>query len=122
MTAWAQSEDMKRLAPHILVCTALLLSCAWSALGQSNSGTIQGTVVDPSGAVVVGANITIENPVSHYSRRATSDSGGRFEFANIPYNNYHLSASAAGFQPTAQDVDIRSTVPLEVKLNLALGK
>ena len=40
---------------------------------QSNSGSVGGTVTDPSGAVVPGATVSIQNPVSKYSRTATTD-------------------------------------------------
>ena len=39
----------------------------WPVQAQSNSGSISGTVTDPSGAVVPGATVTIENPVSGYT-------------------------------------------------------
>jgi carboxypeptidase family protein/TonB-dependent receptor-like protein len=112
------------LRTHLLICLACWLGCALSGLAQSSSGTVHGTVLDPSGAVVAGGVITIENPVSHYSRSTTSDSQGKFEFDNLPYNNYHLSAAATatGFQVAGEDVNIRSAVPLEVKISLALGK
>ena len=105
-------------------CLAVLVGCVVSGFAQSNSGTVHGTVVDPSGAVVSGAAVTIENPVSHYSRITTSDSQGKFEFDNLPYNNYHLSvaAMAAGFQVASQDINMRSAVPMELKISLALGK
>jgi hypothetical protein len=93
-----------------------------SDFAQSNSGTVQGSVLDPSGASIVGAVVTIENPVSHYSHSSVSDSQGKFEFKNVPYNNYHLSAVAAGFQAGAQDINVRSAVPLELTVNLALGQ
>jgi hypothetical protein len=95
-----------------------------SCFAQSSSGTVHGSVLDPSGAVIAGAAVTIENPVSHYSRSTTTDSQGKFEFDNLPYNNYHLSAAAtaAGFQVASEDVNVRSVVALEVKISLTLGK
>jgi Carboxypeptidase regulatory-like domain/TonB-dependent Receptor Plug Domain len=88
---------------------------------SSRSGTVRGTVLDPSGAAVKGASVRIENPVSGYTRSIQTDTGGTFEFDNVPYNNYHASAEAAGFQTAGQDLNIRSSVPLEVKLSLAIG-
>lgn len=106
------------------VCLVLSLGCAVSCFAQSSSGTVHGSVLDPSGAVVAGAAVTIENPVSHYSRSTTTDSQGKFEFDNLPYNNYHLSAAATatGFQVASVDVNVRSVVALEVKISLTLGK
>ncbi len=63
----------------------------------------------------------IENPVSHYSRAATTNDKGSFEFDNLPFNNYHLSASAAGFQMGVEDVNVRTVVPTELMINLRLG-
>ena len=58
---------------------------------QSNSGSVGGTVTDPSGAVVPGATVSIQNPVSKYSRTATTDRAGHFQFPNVPLNPYHLT-------------------------------
>lgn len=65
--------------------------------------------------------VTIENPVSHYTRQTTTDSLGNFDFANVPYNNYHVTASASGFSSASQDTDVRSAVPLQIKFALQLG-
>src|SRR5579863_6706092 len=88
---------------------------------QSNSASIGGTVLDPSGAVVPNASVEIHNPVSHFDRSTTSDASGRFSFANVPFNPYHLSVTGAGFSPYAQDVEIRSAVPLDIKVTLQVG-
>jgi hypothetical protein len=50
-----------------------------------------------------------------------TDSQGRFEVDNIPYNPYHLTVTARGFQPFTQDVDVRSAVPFEAKISLKIG-
>lgn len=115
---------MKRI---LAVCGLSLFcgmsSCLWNCFGQSlsSSGTVRGSVLDPSGAAVVGASVQIQNPVSHFVRMAITDGQGKFEFDNIPYNNYHASAVAKGFQSTEQDLDVRSPIPLELKIGLTLG-
>ena len=86
-----------------------------------NSSTVSGTVTDPSGAVVAGATVTIHDPVSEYERSATTDSSGSFSFPNVPFNPYHLSVEAKGFGLYAQDIDVRSSVPLSVKISLTLA-
>ena len=113
---------MKTHALEVFAFLALLLGGALSCFAQSNSGTIHGSVLDPSGAVIAGAAVTIENPVSHYSRSAVSDSQGKFELENLPYNNYHLTVVAPGFQAATEDINVRSAVPMELKVSLALGK
>ena len=88
---------------------------------QSNSGSISGTVTDPSAAVVPGATVTIENPVSGYLRATQTDSSGRYQFSNLPFNPYHLTARATGFGTVAQDVDVRSTIPLTAPMSLKVS-
>jgi hypothetical protein len=88
---------------------------------SSGSGTVRGTVVDPSGALVKTATVVIENPVTQYSRSTQTDAQGNFEFDNVPFNNYHATASAAGFTPVHQDFNIRSSVPVEAKLALKIA-
>jgi hypothetical protein len=78
-------------------------------------------VLDPSGAAVKAGSVEIQNPVSQYVRDTKTDDQGRFEFDNVPYNNYHLSVTEAGFQGAEQDLSIRSPVPVDVKLTLNLG-
>ena len=112
---------MKTLA--VCALGALILSTASGAFGQSlsNAGTIRGSILDPSGAVIVGATVQIQNPISHFVRAVATDGQGKFEFDNIPLNNYHVSAVATGFLSTEQDVDVRSPIPLEVKFSLKIG-
>ena len=93
----------------------------WTLQAQSNSGSISGAVTDPSAAVVPGATVTIENPVSGYLRTTQTDSSGRYQFSNLPFNPYHLSAKATGFGTVAQDVDVRSTIPLSVGISLKVS-
>src|SRR5258708_3663069 len=112
---------MRKLVSTGSVCIALLLSAGVSLHAQSSAGTVHGTVLDPSGAAIPGAVVEIQNPVSRYDRRATADSQGAFQFTNLPFNNYHLTTTASGFQKGVQDLDVRSAVPQEVKINLALS-
>jgi len=105
-----------------LLC--VLFAAANLALAQSssNSGTIRGVVQDPSGAVVANATVEVRNPVSQYTQTVRTDRQGAFQLSNLPYNNYHLVTSISGFQPAVEDVDVRSPVPLALKISLKLGK
>jgi hypothetical protein len=100
-----------------------LLAFGLSLFGQSggNSGTISGTVLDPTGAVVASAIVEIHNPVSHFDRSTTTDSSGSFIIPNVPFNPYHMTVNAAGFASSAQDVDVRSVVPVSLKINLQVS-
>jgi hypothetical protein len=87
-------------------------------IAQAQSASISGTITDPSGGVVPNANVTIHNPVSGYERSTSTDSLGNFNFPNVPFNPYHLSVTAKGFAPHAEDVEVRSSVPSTVAIAL----
>jgi hypothetical protein len=91
-----------------------------SAQTSGSSGTIQGTVTDPTGAVVAGAKVQIHNPVSGYDHTVTTDGAGRFTLPNVPFNPYHLTVTVKGFAPFVQDVDVRSVVPTTLNVGLKL--
>ena len=80
--------------------------------------SISGTVADPTGAVIPNATVEIHNPVSGYARSTSTDTSGKFNFTNVPFNPYHMTVAAAGFAPYAQDVEVRSSVPLDVQIKL----
>ncbi len=91
------------------------------AQSVGNSGTVSGVVTDSTGAVVPNATVTLENPVSGYSRVAKTDATGHFEFTNLPFNPYHVSITASGFGSVAKDVDVRSVVPISLNTPLQIS-
>ena len=106
----------------VLLSSIFTFISAGSAGAQSvASGTVDGTVVDPTGGTVSGAQVEIRNPITGYQQTTTTESSGAFHFANVPFNNYHLEVKQEGFATAAQDVNVRSTVPLPVKFMLTLA-
>lgn len=105
-----------------LLACACLVSTAPQALAQSSSGgVIRGTVVDPSGATVRAATVEIQDPITGFRREALTDAAGGFEFVGIPFNPYHLTVQAAGFQLYHQDVPVRTPVPITLKIALRIS-
>jgi len=77
----------------------LLLAIAVTVHGQAGAtGTILGTVTDPSGAVVPNAKITITNTATRVSFETVSSSAGDYNAPALNPGTYTLSAEAAGFQ------------------------
>jgi hypothetical protein len=110
------SYKKSRFAAFMVV---LHLGMGLSAYAQSGSSTsITGTVLDPSGAVVAFAGIELHNPVSGFKRTTATDASGKFTISNVPFNPYHLTVTARGFDVYSQDVDVRSAVPVSVNINL----
>src|SRR5882724_6829759 len=107
----------KSLVAAIAVARLTLGVISGKAQSTGNS-MVSGTVVDPSGAVVVGATVEMRNPVSGFTRTTTTDVRGNFSFPNVPFNPYHLTITKQGFASNAQDVDVRSVVPTNLTVNL----
>ena len=113
-----------RLFSRFFLCV-FLMSIATATIAPAQelggAGTVQGTVKDPSGAVMTAVTVTIVNPVSGFRRETTTDEMGRFVFRNLPPNPYHVSAGAQGFETLEQDVDVRTAIPINVDLTLKLA-
>ncbi len=110
---------MKRVLFSI---AALIALSAAPALPQSgSSGSITGTVSDPSGATVAGASVQAKNGVTGFDRTVTTDASGAFRFIGIAPNNYRVIVTAKGFQNHQEDVTVRAGVPtaITVTMNLA---
>jgi hypothetical protein len=112
------TEAMKRI---LAVCGLSLLCSGIPNFAQSSSGT-SGTVLDASGAAIVGATVDIRNPVSGYVRNTVTDGQGKFQFPNLPFNPYHVSSAAPNFQSSEQDVEVQSAIPIQIKFTLKVGE
>jgi hypothetical protein len=106
-----------------VVLHGFLIGTATASFAQElgGAGTVQGTVKDPTGGVMQAVEVKITNPVSGFARTSTTDAMGRFVFRNLPPNPYHLAVAAQGFQPLERDVNVRTAVPIDVDLSLALA-
>ena len=92
------------------------------ALGQ-NTGTITGTVQDPSGAVVAGANVKAQNPATNFTRETTSATNGFYRFDQLPVGTYSISVEAAGFKRTvSQNIALSVNDALTVDIKLEVGQ
>jgi hypothetical protein len=85
---------------HILriVLASLLLTGMVFAQGVGASGDIRGTVTDPSGAVVTGANVTATDIARGIKHTVATDNNGQYRLTGLQPANYSLSVSKSGFQ------------------------
>jgi hypothetical protein len=113
---------MKRVL-GIAALGLLAFTLTRGVFGQSlgNAGTIEGVVVDPSGAAVARAVVSVHNPLSDYRQSTLSASDGSFRLVNVPPNPYHLEIRASGFVVFSQDVTIRNSLPVQVKASLEIA-
>ncbi len=96
----------------------ILLASAKGTLAQGTSGSVSGSVTDPTGAAIPGATVTLSNPLTGYNHVVTTDSGGAYQFTNVPFHNYSLEATAKGFQKTNKEVQISSALPVTAGITL----
>lgn len=111
---------VKTFFSHLLVALmcALVLSLflPQKALAQNITGTILGTITDPSGAAVPGVYVTITNQSTNESTRAVTDQLGRYQVPYLPPGQYQVIASHAGFKTF-----IRRDIILQVDRRLILN-
>jgi hypothetical protein len=79
----------------------LMLGMAANLLAQSSGGTIHGQVLDPSGALVAGAEIRITDE-NGFARTLKSGARGSFEVPHLAPGSYSVSINATGFTPALE--------------------
>lgn len=67
-------------------------------------------------AVIPNATVHLANDVSQFERTTTTDATGQFNFSNVPFNPYRIDVAVKGFANLSQNVEIRSSVGINVKL------
>ena len=103
------------------IALLIVIAVLGAALGgaQTSSTSLRGTVVDPNGAVVPGAEVTITNSATAFSRTTKTDGQGFYQFLEVPPATYTVTFKAAGFG-ILQVEDVRLLVNTPATLNQAL--
>src|SRR6184192_35197 len=115
---------MRRLLSFAIFAVSFVLVLFFSvtAYAQTFRGAINGTVTDPSGAVVAGANVKATNSGTGVTLSTVSTSDGQFAFQDLPLGTYKIEVSASGFRPTAIDnVTVTAGGAYTVPVKLAAG-
>ena len=105
----------------ILLAAALLVIVALPALAAL-TGDLQGTVLDPNGALVDGARVTIRNLGTGLVRTAVTDSRGQYAALQLEVGNYEVKIEKTGFHTVDSKVDIRSGEQTRLETKLELGQ
>ena len=85
------------------VLLVLLLLLAPNSPAQEATGRLTGTVSDPSGAVIAGAQVTVTNVATQISRKATTGRDGSYQVLSIPIGKYTVSAQHEGFRTVVSE-------------------
>lgn len=104
---------------QFLAVATLILLAAGIAMAQSDQGAIAGSILDSSGAVVAGAQITAAGAGTGAIYKTNSSSTGTYRFPNLRVGRYNVTVVASGFKTAEQKevlVQINSTAALDVTL------
>src|SRR6185369_10131401 len=83
-------------------CLAVLVSLASLSFGQQLTGTLSGTTMDSTGAVVANAKVTMKNELSGDTRTTVSNGSGYFSITAVQPGSYTVIVSAQGFKTWSQ--------------------
>jgi len=83
---------------QIAVFLSLLAVAGRFLNAQANTGSISGTVTDPTGAAIAGATATITNQATAVSHAATTDSSGFYSAEGLSVGQYKVAISKPGFK------------------------
>ena len=101
---------------------ALILTIATAGAFAQSTGSISGTVTDPSGDVIPGAQVQITQVETNQIRSLVTDSAGRYTADLLQLGHYTIKASAAGFQATEKSgIVLEAQGSLQVNFKLAVG-
>jgi hypothetical protein len=99
----------------------LIALTTWGAFAQAPIGAIDGRVTDPSGSVVVGAEVTITNKSTGLKRELKTDVLGAFSAPALPAGLYEVRAQNPGFRQLIRDAEVLTGSTTTVDLSLTVG-
>jgi len=103
-----------------LLAAFFVCACSLSH-AQSGTASVQGSVVDATGAVIPGAEVTLTNDATHVQRKSISSSNGLYNYPNVPVGTYSLNVGMAGFQTYTQThivLEVGSSIAVNVKMTV----
>ena len=108
--------------PYFAVAAFLFVLMSLSAYGQRLDGTLRGTVRDPSGAVVPGADVTVTNQSTGGKQTTQSTSTGEYVFPNLQVGTYTVEVKAKGFGDfSRKGVDVLPNQVISADASLRVG-
>ena len=97
-----QALFTRMLRTSLAIVVGAMLFIPRPLLAQVDTGSILGTITDPSGAVIGGATVTLTNEGTSATLSTTVESDGSYKFTPVRIGSYKVSASSQGFQTTEQ--------------------
>src|SRR5256886_13344897 len=112
---------MKKLQFCLVAISMLLV--ALGAFAQVQNGQFTGTVIDPSGAAIPNAKVTVTNLGTNLSVSATTNQAGLYVARELPVGNYKITVEAPGFKTlTYGNLSLNAGTVQHVDLRMQLGQ
>lgn len=110
---------MKRLC--FWMVPLIVLGCSLSAMAQTVTGSVRGTVTDSSGAIVAGATVTATNTATGVQTKDTTNQAGEYSIRFLQIGKYQLTVEANGFDkanygPFSLEIDQTAKVDISLKV------
>jgi len=102
-----------------LVCLMVVVAAGVNVFAQQITGSVRGTVLDPSGAVVQSASVRARQTETGLTRSAMTDHSGAYVLLELPVGHYQLQVEARGFQTYVQQgiiLNVNETATIPVRL------
>lgn len=113
------TRNSLRSAARFLSATLLVGLLALTAFAQGGTSTVRGTVKDPQGNVVAGANVKLINAATNVTRDATTSDEGLFSFEAVQVGDYRIEVEAPNFKKAVR-TDIHALISKTVTVDVAL--
>jgi hypothetical protein len=104
---------------HIFAFVFLSICCSL-AWGQTSSTSLRGTVTDPSGAVVPGSQVAIENAATGFRATQVSNASGEYQFQQLQPGTYTITATETGFGSQSKKAELLVNQPATVNFKLTV--
>src|SRR5271157_5352180 len=116
------TEKQRMIAVITALAVSLLLPSILQGQATISTGNVNGTVVDPSGAAVPGAKVTITHIDTGVTTNVTTNSSGFYNSGSIAPGRYSVKAEAKGFETSEEQVNVRIANNTAVNFNLKIGQ
>ncbi|MEZ5427546.1 MAG: TonB-dependent receptor [Pyrinomonadaceae bacterium] len=114
---------MSKQFKYISMILSIILCFSAITFGQVTSGTIEGTVKDPQGAVIPGATVTIESTgtTAGFKRTVTTDNQGFFRVPQVLAGTYKVTVEGTGFKTASRNTTVNLDKAAVVNFDLDVG-
>src|SRR5215469_17147269 len=106
---------------RLLAAIVLVLALCSGAFAQANQGTVSGTTVDPSGALLAGSKITATNTGTGETFTVTSNEAGLFVFPLLPVGPYKIEATHGGFGTLDENVQVTVGAKIDLAMKMSVA-